>query len=114
MKYAALFSIFVLLAMIAITTSASLEKPVMDGFMYLLQEKWGVATLMDAYFGFTFFYLWVAYREVTLGSRLLWLVFIMSFGTIAMAIYVLNAIRTTDRSLGLEGVLLRKNRASLR
>jgi len=52
-------------------------------------NPWAIATLYDAYFGFITFWLWVAYKERTQWSRLLWLVAILGLGNIAMSLYVL-------------------------
>ena len=52
-------------------------------------NPWAVATLYDAYFGFITFWVWVAYKENTIWSRLLWLVLILGLGNIAMSLYVL-------------------------
>ena len=52
-------------------------------------NPWAVATLYYAYFGFITFWVWVAYKENTLWSRLLWLVLILGLGNIAMSLYVL-------------------------
>jgi hypothetical protein len=53
------------------------------------RNPWAVATLYDAYFGFITFWVWVAYKEKTLWSRLLWLILILGLGNIAMSMYVL-------------------------
>ncbi len=50
---------------------------------------WTIATLMDAYFGFTTFYVWVFYKERGWLARVLWFVAIMALGNMAMASYVL-------------------------
>lgn len=55
-------------------------------------NPWFVATLFDTYFAFLWFWLWVAWRENTVWSRLLWLVLILLGGNIAMAIYVLRVL----------------------
>jgi hypothetical protein len=44
---------------------------------------------MDAYFGFTTFYVWVFYKERAWAARILWFVAIMLLGNMAMASYVL-------------------------
>ena len=56
---------------------------------FLRRQPWAVATLYDAYFGFITFWIWVAYKENTLWSRLLWLALILSLANIAMSLYVL-------------------------
>ena len=47
------------------------------------------ALFYDAYFGFITFWVWVAYKENTVWSRLLCLVLILGLGNIAMSFYVL-------------------------
>src|SRR5688572_17979259 len=53
---------------------------------------WTVATLIDAYYGFLTFYVWVLWKETRAGPRLLWFVAIMLLGNIAMAAYVLRQL----------------------
>lgn len=55
-------------------------------------NPWFIATLFDAYFGFLWFWLWLAYRESSWVSRLLWLLLILMMGNMAMAAYVLIAL----------------------
>src|ERR1043165_6397357 len=52
-------------------------------------NPWFVATLFDAYFGFLWFWLWVAYKERGFFSRVIWLVLILTLGNIAMAAFVM-------------------------
>ena len=107
-----LFRIFpwvVLVAMIGVTTWASLEKSVGVGFEYLFAERWGIATLFDAYFGFLTFYAWVYYKESSVASRLGWLVAILIFGNIAMAIYLLVELRRLPSGAGFETFLIRRS-----
>ena len=52
-------------------------------------NPWAVATLWDAYCGFLIFYVWVAYKERTIGRRILWFVLIMGLGNIATSLYLL-------------------------
>ncbi len=109
LRVAKAFSVFVLIAMIAVTTWASLEKSVIIGFEQLFAERWGIATLFDAYFGFLFFYVWVYYRENSGIVRAGWLVAILCFGNIAMAIYVLNAIRQLPENAGMAALLAKRS-----
>jgi|LauGreDrversion4_2_1035121.scaffolds.fasta_scaffold1366848_2 hypothetical protein len=88
-----LFFSLILLAMLAVTSWASLEKNVFDGFSYLFAERWGIATLFDTYFSFTLLYLWIAFREKSWAARLSWLVLVLSLGTIAISGYGLWQIK---------------------
>ena len=50
---------------------------------------WTIATLLDAYFGFITFYVWVAFKERRWLPRVSWFVAIMLLGNMAMSLYVL-------------------------
>ena len=78
-----------LVAMLAMTTAASLDRGVFQALGDLWKDLWFKATLMVAYFGFVTFYVWVAYKEVRNFARILWFILIMCFGNIAMATYLL-------------------------
>ncbi len=75
-------------------------------------NPWFVATLFDAYFGFLWFWLWVAYKQTTWISRLLWLALILLLGNIAMAAFVLLQLWRLPKGAGLEQLLLRRPSAS--
>ena len=62
---------------------------VIKGFETVCSEPWGLATMFDAYFGFLAFWLYVAWREQTIASRLGWFVALMLLGNFAIAAYAL-------------------------
>ena len=62
---------------------------VIGGYVTVCSEPWGLATMFDAYFGFLAFWLYVAWREQTIASRLGWLVALMLLGNFAIAAYAL-------------------------
>ncbi len=101
-----IFFFLMLVSIISVTTWASFDQNVMDGFEYLFANRWGVATLFDTYFGFITIYLWIAYKEVTWGRRVLWLVLVLALGSIAFSIYILNQLRLL-RNGSLENLLVR-------
>ncbi len=98
----------ILLAMLAVTINASLQQGVFEAGRVLWPDPWFRATLADAYFGFITVYVWIAYRERTWFSRVLWFVLVMSLGNIAIAVYVLNRLFRVRRDAPLEAVLLRQ------
>jgi hypothetical protein len=53
---------------------------------------WTIATLIDAYYGFLTFYVWVLWKETRALPRVLWFVAIMTLGNIAMSAYVLRQL----------------------
>ena len=81
----------IFVSLLAYTVWASTRQPVFlwGGLTQGDDRYWTIATLMDAYFGFTTFYVWVFYKERGWIARVLWFVAIMLLGNMAMASYVL-------------------------
>ncbi|HEX7374743.1 MAG TPA: DUF1475 family protein [Steroidobacteraceae bacterium] len=82
----------ILVAMLCVTTKASLVQPIWawQGIATGNPDRWWtLATLADAYCGFLTFYAWVFYKEDGLTPRLGWLAGILLLGNIAMSIYAL-------------------------
>ena len=71
----------------AVTAKEGLN--VLHGYITVCSEPWGLATMFDAYFGFLAFWLYVAWREQTVASRLGWFVALMLLGNFAIAAYAL-------------------------
>ncbi|HJV91036.1 MAG TPA: DUF1475 family protein [Holophagaceae bacterium] len=82
------FCLLVFAAMVAVTTWASLESNVAAGFARVAADRWGLATLFDAYFGFLWFWLWVLWKERGWVRRWLWLVLLLALGNLAIAAFV--------------------------
>jgi len=79
----------IFLWMTVLTIRTSMTVSLWSAWDSFAENPWAVATLYDAYFGFITFWVWVAYKERTMWSRLLWLVLIFGLGNIAMSFYVL-------------------------
>ena len=79
----------IFLWMTVLTIRTSLAVSLWSAWDSFAANPWAVATLYDAYFGFITFWVWVAYKESTWWSRLLWLILILGLGNIAMSLYVL-------------------------
>lgn len=97
----------VLAVMLFVTVSASLHQDILAAIRLLWPDPWFRATLADAYFGFLFFWLWLAWRESSVGSSLAWLVLIMLLGNFAMAGYLLLELR---RCSSIDDLFRRKGR----
>ena len=65
----------------------------------LLENPWGVATVVDVYVGFALFSCWVAWRETRFTKAIAWIVLIMLGGNLVSAIYVLIALRSSRGSI---------------
>ena len=107
----ALFAaIFVVIVTVTIRTS--LQVSLVDGGPLLLAQPWGVATLFDTYLAFLTFYVWLAYKERTMISRVVWFVLVMTLGNIAMSFYVLMQLFQLPLDASIEDLLLRRERAA--
>jgi len=98
----------ILLSMVAITFMASFERSVFQAGRGLWPDPWFLATLLDAYFGFVIFYVWVAYKEKTAFPRVLWFILIMALGNMAAAFYVLLQLKKLRDVDPWEKLLLRE------
>lgn len=102
-----LFFSGVLVSMLFLTTTASLEQGIIQAGAELWPDAWFRATLADAYFGFLTIFVWIAYKERTATARLVWLGLLLSLGTIAVAVYLLLQLRQLKAGDSLERILLR-------
>jgi predicted permease len=82
---------FIFVSLFAYTSWASTQQAVWDwrGLLDGPDRWWTIATLIDAYYAFLTFYVWVFYKETRALPRLGWFVGIMLLGNMAMAAYVL-------------------------
>jgi len=102
----------ILLLMAGMTVAASLQSAVWAVDPQLLGDRWFQATLLDAYLGFITFFVWVAYKERTAVSRIVWFVLIMCLGNMAMAGYMLLQLWRWNTEEGVAGLLLRRQLSS--
>ena len=100
--------IFVLVAMLWVTTWASLQLPLWKTPREVIGHPWFIATLFDTYLAFLTFYCWLAYKEVSNVARIAWLIAILLLGNIAMAIYMLIQLFRLPADAKMEALLLRR------
>jgi len=98
----------VLSVMLYVTICASLQQDLITATRQLWPDPWFRATLADAYCGFLFFWIWVAWREQTAAKGALWFILIMALGNLAMASYLLMQLRGLRPGGGIEALLLRR------
>jgi hypothetical protein len=82
----------VLASMLWVTTWASLHCPLFSVPRDVFTHPWFIATLFDAYWGFTTFFVWVAFKQTAWLARIAWFVAIMLLGNIAMSAYCLSEL----------------------
>ncbi len=105
--------IVVIASMLGVTTWASLHTPLFAIPREVYTHPWFIATLVDAYWAFIAFYVWVAWKEQCLGARLLWFIAIIALGNIAMAAYLLRELFRLPAAGPLDAMFTRRNPSAL-
>jgi len=101
-------AVFIWMSVVTIRTSLTVS--LWAAWPSYAANPWAVATLYDAYFGFLTFYVWVAYKERATWSRVVWFVFIMGLGNIAMSLYMLIQLMRLRPEEPAEAILWRQPR----
>jgi hypothetical protein len=85
---------FILVSLTTYNLWVSTQQPVWQwgGLTTPPDNLWTIATLIDAYYGFITFYVWVLWKEPRAIQRVLWLIAILLLGNIAMSAYVLRQL----------------------
>jgi len=99
----------VLASMLGVTSWASLQCPLFAVPHDVFAHPWFVATMFDAYWGFTTFFVWVCYQQTSWLARAAWFVAIMLLGNIAMSSYCLAELFRTPRDGPLAELLTRRH-----
>jgi hypothetical protein len=103
----------ILLSLAVMTVWASLHQPIWQwrGLTTDPDRWWTIATLMDAYFGFLTFFVWVCFKERTAAARAVWFIAIMMLGNMAMAVYVLLQLAKLPRGAPVSAILTSRSPA---
>jgi hypothetical protein len=96
----------VLASMIWVTTWAGIQCPLFAVPPSVLGHPWFIATMFDAYWGFTTFYVWVCYKQQSWSARIAWFLAIMALGNIAMSSYWLAELWSVPSDAKLSEVLV--------
>ena len=114
-RTAGLFAVIAIFGLVGVSVWATGHVSIVPAIQDLIARPsgdynpWLVATLFDAYFGFLWFWLWIAYKETSGAMRLVWLVLVLGLGNIAMGAYVLIRIAKLPKDATIEDLLLRRN-----
>jgi hypothetical protein len=109
-----LLSLAALLSLVGVSIWATAQIGIGDAIRVLVEQPragshpWFVATLFDAYFGFLWFWAWIAYKETSNAARALWLVLVLGLGNLAMAAYMLLQLRRLPPDATPAQLLLRR------
>lgn len=95
-----LLFIAILLGMLGLIVWASSQCALFDIPREVATHPWFLTTLADAYLAFIAFWVWVAWKEGTIASRVLWLFTILLWGNPAIAVYMLRELSLAQRAGG--------------
>ncbi len=102
--------LLVLVFMIYIVVSTSLESNLFKEWDYLGSIPWMRATLWDFYANILLIYLWVIYKEKNIFVILLWAILFFCLGSIGTIGYVLIQLFRAKSSDGIKEVLVQTKR----
>jgi hypothetical protein len=78
-----------LLAMTAVLAYGFMVGDFIADGAQLLNNPWGVVSIVDLYTGFTLFSIWIVFREKSLVRSLAWVALVLVLGFFAGCLYVL-------------------------
>jgi len=61
----------------------------------LLQNPWGIVSLVDLYIGFALFSGWIVYREKSFVRSLIWVILMMVLGFFTASLYTFIALNAS-------------------
>lgn len=64
----------------------------------ILQNPWGIVSLVDLYTGFALFSAWIIYREESLALAAVWVALMMVLGFFTASLYVLITLARSQGS----------------
>ena len=103
-----LFSIlFVWMCYVVITTS--INSNLFSNWDYLGGIPWMRATLWDFYTNVTVIFVWLCYKENKLYLKIIWLILLVTLGSIASCAYVLIQLFTLNPGEGLKELFSKQN-----
>ena len=92
--------------MLLLAWGAVQHQDIISANRLLWPDPWYPVLLVDAYCGFLWFWLWVAWREQSLPRGAAWFVLIMGLGNLATAGYLLLQLRYWQPTQGVAALLL--------
>jgi hypothetical protein len=89
MKIAKVIAWLGLLAMTAVLLNGFINCDFSKDGGELLANPWGIVSLVDLYAGFALFSMWIAFREKSVLSIVVWIILMMVLGFFTGSLYVL-------------------------
>ena len=95
MKFAKFISGLGILAMTAILIYGFAVGNFKEDGAKLLQNPWGLVSMVDLYTGFVLFSAWIVFREKSVFRAVFWVVLMIVLGFFTASLYTLIALNTS-------------------
>lgn len=96
MKFAKILSLLGILAMTAVLIYGFTAGNFRTDGAALLQNPWGIVSMVDLYTGFALFSGWIIYREKSFSRSLIWVVLMMILGFFTASLYTFIALNNSQ------------------
>jgi len=94
-RYAKILSFLGILAMTAVLIYGFTVGNFRADGAALLQNPWGIVSLVDLYTGFALFSGWIIFREKSFSRSLIWVILMMVLGFFTASLYTLIALNAS-------------------
>ena len=95
MKIAKIISFLGIIAMTVALINGFVNGSFFEDGSVILNNAWGIVSLVDLYVGFILFALWIAFRENSILIAVLWIILLMVLGFFIGALYVFITLYTS-------------------
>lgn len=96
MKFAKILSALGILAMTAVLIYGFTVGDFGSDGSKLLQNPWGVVSMVDLYTGFILFSAWIVFREKSFVRSLIWIVLMMVLGFFTASLYAYLVLNSSN------------------
>ena len=96
MKIAKIISILGILAMTLVLIYGFVSGDFSQDGSEIVQNPWGIVSLVDLYTGFTLFSAWIIYREKAFLPSIFWVILMMVLGFFTASLYVFIALSKSN------------------
>lgn len=95
MKVAKIISLLGVIAMTIALLNGFTNGDFFEDGSVIINNSWGIVSLVDLYVGFILFGLWIFYREQNLWISIIWILLLMVLGFFIGALYVFITLITS-------------------
>jgi hypothetical protein len=92
-----------------VVISTSINSNLFKEWDFLGSIPWMRATLWDFYANVTVIYFWVLYKEKGIAPKIIWLILLVTLGSIASCAYVLIQLFRLKSTEGVKDLLIKQN-----